>query len=447
MIKQAVISTDQLFGDLGRLVGLPGSPGQDDELTVVAECTAELMHACGLQVTTLATPGAPVVVGRRAGRSPFTLLLYHHYDVAPTGPWRAWNHEPFQMAEREGALYGRGVAAGKGPLTAHLGAIAALLDAEGDLPCGVVVLAEGENAIGSPHLGAVVADAHALLKADACLATGGERDAQGRPFCYSGAKGLLQARLNVTGARLALPPGMATSVVNPLWRLIWALGQIKSDQEEVLIGGFYDDVDIPNRTESQALRTAELDEASRLDEWGIEQFLFGMSGTPLIRAEATMPTCNVVVASVDPAGEVSAIPVAASARLDFQLVPRQHPQAIVDLLRAHLQSRQMDDVAVERLAGGYPAVRTPFDHWFIKRVSETGASMYGAPLPLLPLGPFAQPLFFFAEAFTIPVAAVGCGRANSAANGPNEHILLPDLVRHGHLLIDLFDACAQDVVL
>jgi acetylornithine deacetylase/succinyl-diaminopimelate desuccinylase-like protein len=99
------------------------------------------------------------------------------------------------MAEREGTLYGRGVADGKGPLAAHLSAIASIIQAEGELPCGVVVVAEGEGLIGSPNLGAVVAEAHGLLKADACLATGGERDADDRPFCYTGAKGMLQLRL------------------------------------------------------------------------------------------------------------------------------------------------------------------------------------------------------------------------------------------------------------
>src|SRR5262245_64633541 len=107
------------------------------------------------------------------------------------------------------------------------------------------MVAEGESLICSLHLGAVVADQHALLKADACLASGGEHDRDGRPLCYSGVKGLLQVRLNAVGANQALPPGMAASIPNPLWRLLWALGQIKSDQEEILINNFYDDVEGP----------------------------------------------------------------------------------------------------------------------------------------------------------------------------------------------------------
>jgi acetylornithine deacetylase/succinyl-diaminopimelate desuccinylase-like protein len=409
---------------------------------VVADRVAALMRGHGLQVETIATLGAPVVIGRRAGRQPFTLLLYHHYDVPPPGSWRAWHHEPFQLAEREAILYGRGVADGKGPLAAQLSALTALIEAEGELPCGVVMVAEGEGLIGSPHLGAVVAEHHALLKADACLASGGEHDRDGRPLCYSGVKGLLQVRLSAAGANQALPPGLAASIPNPLWRLLWTLGQIKSDQEEILINNFYDDVEGPSRAENQALRAVALDEAGRTAGWGLEQFLFAMEGVTLVRTEATMPTCNLASLTTEPGGDFNGIPTFASARLDFQLVPRQHPQAIADLLRDHLAAKLLADISVERLPGGYPAVHTVIEHPFVQQVSDVGRHVYSAPLPLLPHGPFAQPLFFFAEAFGIPVVAVGCARHDSAINAPNEHIQLPDLVRHGQLLIELLDACA-----
>jgi acetylornithine deacetylase/succinyl-diaminopimelate desuccinylase-like protein len=441
--EPALISTDRLMSDLDQLLSLPGSPGEAEELAAVATRVASLMRGHGLHVTTVATPGAPVVIGRRAGRHPFSLLLFHHYDAMPSGPWRAWHHEPFQLAEREGMLYGRGVADGKGPLAAHLSAIRSLLDAERELPCGVVVVAEGESLTGSPGLGAAVASAHSLLKADACLASGGERDAADRPFCYTGAKGLLQVRLRASGANQALPPGMAASVANPLWRLLWALGHVKSDQEEVLIEGFYDDVEGPSRTENQALRSLSMDEGGRKRAWGIAQFLFDLDGAALVRTEGTLPTCNVTDLAVEPSSDLPIIPVAATARVDFQLVPRQHPQAISDRLRAHLANKGMADIAVERLPGGYPAVHTPFEHPFVQRLRAVGEQLYTAPLPLLPQGPFAQPLFFFAEAFGIPVAALGCARADSAMSAPNEHIPLADLIRHGQLLIDLLYACAE----
>jgi acetylornithine deacetylase/succinyl-diaminopimelate desuccinylase-like protein len=443
LTEPAFILTDRLIDDLDDLIALPGSPGQTDALAAVAARIASMMRGRGLNVDTIATDGAPIVIGRRTGRTPFTLLLYHNYDVAPAGPWRAWNHEPFQMAERESVLYGRGVAAGKGPLVAHLNAIAALLEAEGDLPCSVVVVAEGEGLVGSPHLGEVLINQRALLRADACLATAGDRDASGVPFCYSGVKGLVQLRLRADGAANPLPSGYAAVAPNPLWRLLWALGQIKNDQEEILIEGFYDTIEGPDRSENRAIRAAQPSAKARLDAWRLEQFLFGMEGVALAQAEATLPTCNIHSIGADLPAEAPAIPAAAAARIDFQLVPRQRPQAIVDLLRSHLDARGFTDVGAERLPGGYPAASTPFDHAFLRVLSNVGRDIYGEPFTLLPRGPFALPLFYFVEMFGMPIASIGCARADSAAFGANEHISIPDLVRHGQLLIELIYACAQ----
>lgn len=441
MAEPHTISIDTLLDDLRQLCVLPGGPQQHEALAAVAARVASLLRRRGLQTEIMATNGAPVVIGRRAGRSPFTLLLYHHYDVAPPGSWRAWHHEPFQLAERDEHVYGRGVADGKGPLAAHLAALDVLL-ADGDLPCGVVVLVDGEMLSGSPNLGPVVAEAYTRLKADACLSTGGECDSDGVPLCYGGVKGLLQVRLTSIGSNQPLPSGLAASVPNPLWRLIWTLGQIKSDQEEILIDGFYNDVEGPSREENQLIRAVRLNEDGRLSAWGIEQFLFTMSGTSLVRTEATLPTCNVSTLTVEPAGDVATLPVVATARLDFQLVPRQRPHAITEQLREHLEARGISGIEIERLPGGYPAVHTHVSHPFIQQVRDTGLRLYGAPQKWMPLGPFAQPLYFLTEGLGIPAVAVGCAGPDSAINGPNEHIPLADLVRHGQLLVELLGTCA-----
>jgi acetylornithine deacetylase/succinyl-diaminopimelate desuccinylase-like protein len=401
------------------------------------------MRAAGLKVDSVPTSGSPLVIGRRAGRQPFTMLLYHHYDVAPTGPWKTWDHEPQQLAERNGVLYGRGVADGKGPLAAHLQALAGLLEAEGELPCGVVVAVEGDALRGSPFLGQAIVDHRELLRADACLATGGVRDGHGRPFYYGGAKGLLQVSLRAEGASHALPAGLAASVPNPLWRLMWALTQVKSDQEEILIEGFYDSIEGPSRSESRALRSATVDDAARLEAWQLDQLLFGLKGEAVIQAEVSLPTCNVSMLHVEPHGDLPLLPTSASANLDFQLVPRQHPQAVYDLLCAHLRSKGLADISVTRLPGGYPSASTALDHAFLERIGEAAPQVYGGALTLLPRGTLALPLSFFQQAFGMPVASIACARPGSAFLAPNEHIPLEDLAAHGQLVIELMRLYGQ----
>lgn len=431
------ILADQLVEHLRYLCAQPSTSGQKHELTATARIVASLMHRVGLEVKIVSTSGAPVVFGWRTGRHPFTLLLYHHYDVAPCGPWRSWLHEPFQLAEREGQLYGRGVAHGKGPLVAHLQAIRALLELEHELPHGLIVVAEGERLIGSPNLPGVVRQYTSTGQVHACLSSGGERDAAGRPFCYSGSKGLLQVRLSVSGSSLILPSGLSTSVSNPLWRLIWALTEIKGGDEDIRISGFYDKVEGPGREERNILRQTTLNEAGRLQSWNIPGFLFGMTGATLVRTEATLPTCNISSISVSSCNDISCIPTTASARLDFQLVSKQDPDEVFLLLKRHLVEKGFGDVLVERIPGGYAPVQPNSKQPFLRRLVESGERVYGAPLNVLPLGPFAQPLHVFAHYLGTPVASLGVARHDSSEYGPNEHIPLEDLIQHGQMLIEV----------
>ena len=62
MIDPALISTERLMSDLDQLLGLPGSPGEAEELGVVAARVAALMRGHGLQVTTIGAPAAAIVV-------------------------------------------------------------------------------------------------------------------------------------------------------------------------------------------------------------------------------------------------------------------------------------------------------------------------------------------------------------------------------------------------
>lgn len=428
---------DQLLADLRALCAQPSSAGQQDEFASAADLVARMLRQSGLTTIIAPTPGAPVVIGWRAGRSPFNLLLYHHYDTSPPGPWRAWSHEPFQLAERDGYVYGRGVAHGKGPLVAHLAALRTLMQQDGELPCGVVIVAEGEYLSGSPHLAQALASWPPKLKAHACLATGGERDVDGRPFCYSGSKGLLRVCLTARGSRQTLPAGLASSVHNPLWRLAWVLNQIKGEDEDIRIEGFYDSVTGPSRDENAALRRVRLDEAGRLAAWNAPAFLFSMSGSALIRAEVTLPTCNLTSLISEPYSELPGIPSAAMAMLDFQLVPQQLPDDIFCLLREHLRAKNIDFVDVEMLPGAYPPTRTDANPPFIEQIASVGAHIYGAPLTVLPSGPFTQPLQIFVQQFGVPVASVGLSRYDSAVCAPDEHLPLEDLVRHSHLLSEI----------
>ncbi|NJP06724.1 MAG: M20/M25/M40 family metallo-hydrolase [Chloroflexaceae bacterium] len=437
MSRAKTLSTDYLTAELEVLCRQPSSTGQLPELRQMARIVANSLRRSGLHTRIIQTPGAPIVLGHLQGQRPETLILYHHYDVAHPGPWSQWSHPPFQMAEREQAIYARGVAHGKGALVAHLYAIKTLLHREGQLPCSVLLVAEGEGLYGSPHLERLIRR-HVLNRpVIGCLTTAGERDKYGKPFCYVGSKGLLRVRLSADGAALALPSGLATSVSNPIWQLIWALNSIKGEDEDIRVNGFYDNVNGPDRKDRTILRTIALDEEGRLSAWQIDDFLFGMRGSALVRSEVTLPTCNLSSFTVEPPNMVVSIPTRASACLDFHLVPDQDPDDIVHLLVQHLKDRSPSTIEIERLPGGYRAVRVDHQHPFVQQLLHTAERVYGQSLTVLPFGPFALPLQLVSSQLGIPVAVVGLARHNSAMYGPNEHLPVDDLMQHSQMLIDL----------
>jgi acetylornithine deacetylase/succinyl-diaminopimelate desuccinylase-like protein len=436
----SLISPDQLLADLQKLCAQPSSSGHPEELVSTARLVADMLRRLGLRVKTVHTPGAPVVLAWQEGDFSSRLLLYHHYDAAPTGPWRAWFHEPFQTAERDDVMYGRGVAHGKGALAAHMQVLRAQQQNGVPPACGLVLVIEGEGMIGSPHLADVISEHAGELHADGCLSTAGERDAHGRPICYGGSKGLLQVRLDAAGATHPLPSGLAASVPNPVWRLNWALNQIKGEDEDIRINGFYDSIGGPVKDERELLRDVRLDEAGRLAAWDIPAFLFNLSGIALARSEVTLPTCNITSFSMETSSEVPSIPVSATAKLDFHLVPQQQPETIFALLGRHFEERGFTDIALAALPGGYPPVRTEISHPFVQQIIAAASDVYENPVAALPLGMFVQPLHCIAAQLNLPVATLALARSDSAIHGSNERIPIDDLVRHGKVLEALLTA-------
>ncbi len=439
MTVHAPPSIEQIVQMVRHLCQQPSPVGQPDELQAMAERIALFTRLLGMQTRIVAASPAPIVIAQRAGRRPQTLLLYHYYDTPPAGPWRRWSHEPFAVAERDGYLYGRGVAGGKGALAAHLAALQAILQREEELPCGVILVVEGAATIGSPGL-AEALQAHAdLLRCDAILGSVGDSDAGGLPICASGSKGWLRLQLSARGPAYPLPAGFAASVANPLWRLIWALNALKGEDEDIRIEGFYDAVEGPSRADNGAIRQLRLPIASRRQAWQIDQFLFGMEGAALSRAEVTLPTCNLSALWVEPTSHLPAIPAAASALIDFQLVPQQQPDDVAEQVRRHLAAKGFADVAIEQLPGGYPPYLTPSDAPFVARLAAIGATVFEQPLPVVPAGPYTLPLSLFTRLCSAPTASLGFASPASAIFAPDERIALADLSRHSQLLIELLD--------
>src|SRR5512139_2001082 len=138
---------DQSIAELSKLVAQPSVGAQNLGMRECAALVSGMLKARGFEVQVMDTRGAPVVYAERKGTSDKTLLIYNHYDVQPPEPLELWESLPFEPTLRDGKLFGRGVSDDKGQFTARLLAIDSLLAAQGELPCTIKFVIEGEEEV------------------------------------------------------------------------------------------------------------------------------------------------------------------------------------------------------------------------------------------------------------------------------------------------------------
>jgi acetylornithine deacetylase/succinyl-diaminopimelate desuccinylase-like protein len=422
---------DENLVELSRLCAQPSVGAQNWGLEECSLLVAGMLRQRGFEVEILPTGGAPVVYAERkrahSTGSDKTLLFYNHYDVQPPEPLELWESPPFTPTLRDGKLFARGVSDDKGHLVSRLFAIDALLAAEGDLPCHVKFIIEGEEETSSVHLHDFVRANTTRLAADACIWEFGYVDHEDSPVQYLGLRGICYVELSVETASQDVHSGLGGSIFpNAAWRLVWALNTLKGPDEEIFIPGFYDKVRPITPRDRQMM--AELPEAAGeyRTRYGIKQFLKGLTGGADLRiAEVLQPTCTIcgLTSGYQGPGSKTVLPARASAKIDFRLVPDQSPADVLAQLRAHLDAQGFSDIQITDLGGEAPG-RTDPDHPFVQMVAETARQVYEKPVRLVPSSGGSGPNFPFLHYLNLPVATAGVGYPGAQVHAPNENIRL-----------------------
>jgi acetylornithine deacetylase/succinyl-diaminopimelate desuccinylase-like protein len=417
---------DDSIAELSELCAQPSVAAQNWGLEETAQLVGELLQKRGFDVEILPTGGAPVVVAERKGRrQDKTLLFYNHYDVQPAEPLELWDSPPFEPDLREGKLYARGVSDDKGHLVSRLFAIDALLETDGELPCNIKFVVEGEEEIGSVHLPDFIKVNKEKLSADACIWEFGGVDFREVPMQYLGMRGICYVELTIITAKIDVHSGLGGSIFpNPAWRLIWALNSLKDSNERIRIPGFYDPI-IPPTERDRELLAALPDPADEYkSRYGISHFLKDLSGGVELRlAEVFEPTCTIcgLTSGYQGAGSKTVLPAQASAKVDFRLVPYQTPKQVIQQLRDHLDAEGFCDVEINFLGGGPPG-RTDPDDPFVQLVVDTAEPIYGKPMEINPMIGGSGPNHAFIHYLNLPIVTAGVGHPGSQAHAPNENL-------------------------
>src|SRR5207249_11148280 len=206
---------------------------------------------------------------------PKTLGLYFMYGVKQVDP-AEWSSPPWDAAlvDKPGlgkVVMGRGAVNQKGPEATFLAALHAVRGAGRKIPVNLVLVAEGEEEIGSPHFQQVVRrpDVIAALKrCSGVFMPSAAQDPDGTVTVSLGAKGVVELELVASGEKWGRGPGKDVHSSNrarldsPTFHLVQALTTLVTPDGDPAIDGFADAARPASAAESALLDTA----AARLKE-------------------------------------------------------------------------------------------------------------------------------------------------------------------------------------
>jgi acetylornithine deacetylase/succinyl-diaminopimelate desuccinylase-like protein len=414
---------EELF-DFLRIPSVSAKSDHDGDVRKAAEWLCNSIEKAGLKATVYDTPGHPVVIGewRGAPGAP-TVLVYGHYDVQPPEPLDLWTSPPFEPTVRNGNIYARGSVDDKGQLFLHVKALEAHLATRGKLPVNVVLIAEGEEEVGSDHLEEFVMEKKDLLACEAVVISDSAMFAPGQPSILSSLRGLAYFEINVKGPSVDLHSGAyGGAVSNPAMALARILSTLHDENGHIAIEGFYDSVVAWSDTIRAEWKDLPFDESRFLQETGSPE-LRGEAGFTTLERLWARPTCEVngLLSGYTGEGAKTVLPSKAMAKVSCRLVPDQDPKHIVKLMQAHVDkfSPPGVKVTVTYLHGGrpwraeltgplYDAARRALATAFDKEPVIVGE---GGSIPVV--GDFERVL-------GVPVLLVGFGLPGENAHAPDE---------------------------
>lgn len=380
---------DEYVQDLQMLVRQPSISAQGIGLKECADLVVKMMQNDGLDAHLHELDGGPPVIfgHMTTPRSNRTMLCYSHYDVQPPEPLDAWSHGgPWSAEIVNGVLYGRGASDNKSGILAFNKAAKAWLAVRGNLPVNLKFIIEGEEEIGSIHLGPWVEKNTDLLKADGMHCLDGPVDTSTNlPDIDLGLKSVLFVELIARGANSDIHSLNFPLLPAPAWELVRALNSIMDEKRRILIDGWYDGLYELQDEDYEILKAkadrVDLDELKR--EWDIDEFALGRDGLEAIKARTFEPTANIagLISGYTGPGSKTIVPNEARVKMDFRLIPHLDPDRAVEKLRAHLKNHGFENIEVRAEATAEPPYKISVAEPMAQAIIRAATTLYGeAPI-------------------------------------------------------------------
>ncbi len=405
------------------------------------DLTIRLLREAGFDhATRVPTDGQPGIFATLDAGAPRTIGLYFMYDVKQVDP-AEWSSPPWDasLVNKPGlgkVVVGRGAVNQKGPQAALLAALHAIRGAGVKIPVNLVLIAEGEEEIGSPHFPQIVRRPEvqaALSRCSGIFMPAAVQGLDGIVTVSLGAKGVIELELTASGERWGRGPrkdihsSNKARVDSPAWHLVQALATLVSaDGNDPAIEGFADKAHPVSAAEKAMIAEGarRMDEAQAKKLLGVNRWVQDSNWREALERLVSRPTVHIegLVGGYTGPGGKTILPHQAVAKLDLRLVPDMKAAEALAALKAHLAKRGYGDIEV-RMTGGYDPTSTPGDSALI-RGQLSVYRRHGIDPLLWPRNAGSWPGYVFTgEPLRLPAGHFGLGHG-SGAHAPDEYYVI-----------------------
>jgi acetylornithine deacetylase/succinyl-diaminopimelate desuccinylase-like protein len=422
-------------------IALPSIAAENRNMKEGCQMMMDLLKDAGFQTATMMpTDGQPGVFATLDAGARRTVGMYFMYDVKQFDP-SEWSSPPLDAAIVDRppfgkVMIGRGATNQKGPEATWLAALHALKAAGRKPPVNIVLVAEGEEEIASPHFGQVVHRPEVLAALSKChevFMPFASQSPQGGVEIALGAKGVIEVELVAStqkwgrGAKDDIHSSYKAELDSAVWRMVKALSTLVSeDGNDPAIDGWFEHVKPLTERQKQiiAAKVAATQEADVTKLLGVQHWVRDLSYRDALERLASQPTVNIegMYAGYTGPGGKTVLPSKATAKLDMRLVPDQTAAEAETKLKAHLDKRGYGDIEV-KATGGYDPTQTDENSPLIK----ASAAVYkgeGMPVSLSPRLAGSWPGYIFTgPPVSLPAGHFGTGHG-SRAHAPDEYYVI-----------------------
>ena len=438
--REVVKRHDEAVKRLQDWIAVPSIAAENLGFPAGPEYMARLARDAGFQtVRIMNTKGKPGVFATLDAGAPKTVGIYFMYDVKQYDP-AEWSSPPLEarIIDRPGVgkvMMGRGSVNQKGPEAALLAALHAIRGANKTMPVNLVLVAEGEEEIGSPNIADFVLHPDvqaALRKTVGVILPAATQDLDGGVTVSLGAKGIVELELVASGEKWGRGPvkdihsSLKAMVDSPAWHLVKALDTLVSEDGNTITIDNYPQPH-PLSGEEKAMIAAAMkrrSEATAKKSLGVPHWIDDLPWQQANERLVSQPTVNIqgLVGGYTGPGGKTVLPHRAAAKIDLRLVPNMTKDAAVAALKAHLQKRGYGDIEVN-VTGGYDPTQTPASAPIIQAQIAVLKRKGIDPL-LWPRNAGSYPGYIFTgPPLNLPAAHFGLGHG-SGAHAPDEYYLI-----------------------